>query len=109
MTTAAVYRNGQLAGYLHKTETGLYRFTYTESYCQDPQQAPISLTLPKQKTGFESPTLFAAFANLLAEGVNRQLQCRFLQIDENDDYTLLLATAQTDTVGAITIQAIENE
>jgi HipA-like protein len=109
MMTATVYRNGELAGYLQKTDAGMYQFTYTEAYCLDTKQAPISLTLPKQKAKFESPTLFAAFANLLAEGVNRQLQCRYLQIDENDDFSLLLATAQIDTVGAITIQKLENE
>jgi serine/threonine-protein kinase HipA len=39
--------------------------------------------------------------------VNRQLQSRQLQIDENDDFGLLLATAQTDTIGAVTVQEIE--
>lgn len=104
MKTAHVYHNHQLAGVLSKTETGVYQFEYLEAYWLDANQPAISLTLPKNQRVYRSPHLFAFFANLLAEGVNRQLQCRHLQIDEQDDFSLLLATAQWDTIGAITLQ-----
>ena len=42
--------------------------------------------------------------NMLSEGVNRQLQSRHLQIDENDHFGMLLATGQKDTIGAIEIK-----
>jgi serine/threonine-protein kinase HipA len=32
-----------------------------------------------------------------------------LKIDENDDFGLLLATAQNDTIGAITVKPMEND
>jgi hypothetical protein len=38
---------------------------------------------------------------MLSEGVNRQLQCRLLKIDEQDNFGLLAATAQYDTIGAV--------
>ena len=44
---------------------------------------------------------------MLSEGVNRQLQTRYLKIDEHDYFGLLLATAKTDTIGAITISEIQ--
>jgi len=44
---------------------------------------------------------------MLSEGFNRQLQSRMLRIDENDFFGLLMASAQYDTVGAITIKPVE--
>jgi serine/threonine-protein kinase HipA len=41
---------------------------------------------------------------MLSEGVNRKLQCTQLRIDETDNFGLLLATAQFDTIGAITVK-----
>ena len=41
---------------------------------------------------------------MLSEGVNRKLQCTQLRIDEEDNFGLLLATAQFDTIGAITVK-----
>jgi serine/threonine-protein kinase HipA len=43
---------------------------------------------------------------MLSEGVNRKLQSLYLRIDENDHFGLLAATAQTDTIGAITVKPI---
>jgi serine/threonine-protein kinase HipA len=42
---------------------------------------------------------------MLAEGVNKKLQCRQLQIDENDYFSLLTKTACEDTIGCITVKA----
>ena len=43
---------------------------------------------------------------MLAEGANKAYQCRTLRIDEDDAFGLLLATAHTDTIGAITVKAL---
>jgi serine/threonine-protein kinase HipA len=43
---------------------------------------------------------------MLSEGVNRKLQCTQLRIDENDNFDLLMATAQHDATGAITVNPI---
>ena len=66
----------------------------------------ISLTLPKTEEKFKSNLLFPFFFNMLSEGVNRKLQSLYLRIDENDHFGLLAATAQTDTIGAITVKPI---
>jgi serine/threonine-protein kinase HipA len=41
---------------------------------------------------------------MLAEGSNKELQCKLLQINENDHFSRLLATAEFDTIGAITVK-----
>jgi HipA-like protein len=102
----AVYNNGQLAGYLEKTSNS-YLFTYTDNYYLNKDNPPISLTLPKTQQQYESDTLFAFFQGLLSEGINKDIQCRLLKIDENDDFTRLLQTAGDDTIGAITVKPVD--
>jgi HipA-like protein len=48
------------------------------------------------------------FFGLLAEGANKELQYRHLKIDEENDFTHLLQTAATDTIGAVTIKPRES-
>ena len=43
---------------------------------------------------------------MLSEGANRQVQSTLLHIDENDDFGIMLATAQHDTIGAVTIKPV---
>lgn len=105
--TGAVYNNGILAGYLKKNQDGQFSFSYDLAYYHDDAQPAISLTLPKNQTVYISEHLFAFFQGLLAEGVNKDIQCRTLKIDERDDFTRLLQTAGEDTIGAITIKPID--
>ena len=57
-------------------------------------------------TGYGSPYLFPYFANLLSEGANRELQSSYLHIDKEDDFGILLETAQYDTVVIVTVMPI---
>jgi serine/threonine-protein kinase HipA len=43
---------------------------------------------------------------MLSEGANRKLQSQLLHIDEHDDFGIMLATAQFDTIGAVTIKPL---
>src|SRR5438128_716524 len=106
MAKAEVYNNGILAGYLEKKGPTDYLFTYENSYWANPSLPAISLTLLKTQQTYHSQTLFSFFAGLLAEGINKDIQCRLLKIDEEDDFTRLLKTAGEDTIGAITIKEI---
>lgn len=103
MQNATVYRNGILAGYLTKENQNSYLFKYDDIYLSNTEHPSISLTLPRSKKEYRSKTLFPFFYNMLSEGINKQLQCRQLKIDENDYFGLLIATAQKDTIGAITV------
>jgi len=107
MPQAEVYNNGILAGFLEKRGPADYHFIYDDAYRENPSLPAISLTLPKTQQEYQSPTLFSFFAGLLAEGINKDIQCRLLKIDEQDDFTRLLKTAREDTIGAVTIKEIQ--
>lgn len=106
MRQAEIYSNGILAGVLTETDQGQYRFRYDDAFLSDARQTAISLSFPKSGREFVSDMLFPFFYNMLAEGANKAYQCRTLKIDENDAFGLLLATAHTDTIGAITVKKI---
>ncbi len=106
MRAVEVYRNGILAGILTEENHGQFVFRYDENYFSDAKTPAVSLTLPKKQKEYRSESLFPFFFNLLSEGVNRRLQCTQLRLDEEDSFGLLMATAQTDTVGAITVKPI---
>ena len=99
---AKIFNNGILAGYLSKVD-GEYFFIYDREYFQNTTLPPISLTLPKSKTEYKSKILFPFFFGLLAEGENKKIQCRTLKIDEKDHFNRLMKTANSETIGAITV------
>ncbi len=109
MRRAAVYRNNELAGYLVEESRQRYSFQYDTNWLADAQKPAISLTLPKRQLVYESDGLFPFFANLLSEGANRRLQSTQWHIDESDSFGLLLATAQYETIGAITLRPLPTE
>lgn len=108
MREALVYNNGLLAGRLIFTNEKEYIFRYDDEYFNSAKPG-ISLTLSKRVQEHRSNSLFPFFFNMLAEGANKKLQSRQLQIDENDSFSLLLSTAGTDTIGAITVRPVSNE
>lgn len=104
MRAIEIYRNGILAGILTEENRQHYVFKYDDNYFNDTSKVAISLTLPKSQKEYSSKFLFPFFFNMLSEGVNRRLQSTLLRIDEEDNFGLLAATAQYDTIGAITVK-----
>ncbi|MBO4574741.1 MAG: HipA N-terminal domain-containing protein [Bacteroidales bacterium] len=90
------------AGLLIETDSHSYNFVYCEGYDGE----PVCLAMPVRQEPYSSENLFPFFFNLLSEGANREMQSRLLHVDENDDFGILLATAQTDTIGAVTVKPI---
>lgn len=107
MRKATVFRNGERAGTLLEDDQRRFTFTYDEVYFTNPEKPAICLTLPKIQKEYTSTFLFPFFFNLLSEGANRKLQSRTLRIDEHDHFGLLLATAQDDAIGAVTLKPAE--
>ena len=107
MRKLQVYRNGILAGLLIEEDRQHYIFRYDDKYYLDQLNPAVSLTLPKTQQEYSSKFLFPFFFNMLSEGDNKALQNTQLKIDPDDYFGLLLATAQYDTLGAITIKADE--
>jgi serine/threonine-protein kinase HipA len=106
MRKVEVYHNEILAGTLTEENRKSFLFRYNDSYYNDTSKPAISLTLPKTKQEYRSEYLFPFFFNMLSEGVNKKLQSTQLKIDEEDNFGLLMATAQYDTIGAITVKPI---
>jgi len=109
MQKAKVYRNKELIGVIQKDDEGLYQFSYLEDYLNDTNALSISVHLPLQQNSFYAKRLFPFFFNLLAEGSVKDMQCRALKIDSNDHFTRLIKTTQSNTIGSITLEEIEDE
>lgn len=107
MRKAGVFRNGERVGTLIEHDRKNYSFVYEHTWYSDNTKPAVSLTLPKSQIEYKSEFLFPFFFNMLSEGVNKRLQSTLLRIDEEDTFGLLLATAQSDTIGAITIKPEE--
>ena len=103
MRQCKVFVHGVEAGVLQETDERRYIYTYNTAYAG----APVCLAMPVREAPYYSDFLFPYFFNMLSEGANRQTQSMVLHIDENDDFGILLATAQEDTVGAVTVKPIE--
>lgn len=109
MRSIEIYYNGTPAGTLIEVNRHQFVFRYNESYFNDPGKPAISLTLPKTNKEYQSEYLFPCFFNMLSEGANRKLQSKQLHIDEEDSFGLLMATAQTDTIGALTVKPTQEK
>ena len=109
MRAMEIYRNETLAGMLKEESRQHFVFSYDDNYFNDSNKPSISSTLSKTQKEYSSEFLFPFFFNMLSEGVNRKLQCTQLRIDEEDDFGLLMATAQQDTIGAVTVRPIMGE
>jgi len=106
MRKAEVFNNGILAGLLIEEDSNHYLFRYDDASLADPGKPSISLTLSKSRQEYHSRFMFPFFSNMLAEGANLAIQCRYLKMEERDILSLLGATAGTDTIGAVTIKLI---
>lgn len=104
-----VLYNEILAGYIEKLPDKSFRFSYNDEYFLDKTLPSISVTFPKTKQVFASATMFSFFDGLLSEGINKMIQCRLYKIDEDDDFSRLLLTANHDSIGAVTVKPDENE
>jgi HipA-like protein len=107
MRKAKVLYKNEWAGTLVQNNKGDFEFYYKDSWLNNASKPPVSLTLPKQKEPHFSEHLFSFFYNMLPEGTNKQMVCYNLRIDEYDYFGILMATAKTDTIGAVRIEKIE--
>lgn len=106
MRQCEVFVHDRKAGVLTENARNSYEFDYDKEYLKSKDAVPVSLTLPLSDKPYHSEVLFPFFFNMLSEGDNRKLQSRMLHIDEDDDFGILLATAQYDTIGAVTVKPV---
>ncbi len=103
MRQCKVYVNDLEAGLLTEEDSGRYNFSYSVGYTGK----AVCLSMPVRNEAYTSDHLFPFFFNMLSEGANRKIQSQLLHIDEYDDFGILLATAQTDTIGTVTIKPVQ--
>ena len=109
MRQCKVFINNKYAGLLTETDSPReYVFKYEMNYLNK-ETEPICLSMPLRQEEYRSPYLLPYFSNLLSEGANRSLQSSYLHIDKDDDFGILLETAQYDTVGLVTVLPVAND
>jgi serine/threonine-protein kinase HipA len=109
MQEAKVYRNNVEIGLLQKDDAGVYHFIYSANYVKSEEALSISVHFPLQGEAFSSDILFPFFFNLLAEGSIKEMQCRELKIDPDDNFTRLIKTTEFNTIGSITLKEAQHE
>ena len=100
--TAYVYVRESYAGVLEDTDEG-FVFRYDEEYLEYLESPPISLTMPKRKEPYESPTLFPFFDGLIPEGWLLNIVIDSWKVDPRDRFGLLLYACR-DCIGAVNIR-----
>ena len=103
-----LYKNAE-AAILQQLDDGSFEFQYIEKWLEDTSKPSISLTFPKTNEKYLSKFLFPFFYNMLPEGTNKQTVCFNLRIDENDHFGILMATAKSDSIGAVRVVKFEEE
>ncbi len=101
---AQVYYKEKLAGFLTETEDG-YVFQYDKNFLKE--NTPISMTLPLREEPYHSKALFSFFKGLLPEGWYLDIVSMTQKVDTKDFFGVLLSTAGTDTIGAVTVMKAE--
>ena len=108
MRSVVVYVKGCEAGLLARFKDGSYEFRYTGSYRRKPDAEAVSFRLPLSQAVHRSKVLFPYFYGLLAEGVQKRLQCRYMHIDERDHFTRLAETCRQGVIGAVYVLPMED-
>lgn len=103
MRKAKILFKDEEAGSLIQHDNGSFTFRYHDSWIADSNKQGISLTLPKKEQEFHSEFLFPFFYNMLPEGSNKQVVCKYNRIDRDDYFGLLMITAKNDSIGAVRV------
>ncbi len=108
MRKAGVYFKEEEVGNLIQHDEGSFTFRYNDDWMMNNDKPSISLTFPKNQQEYNSNFLFPFFYNMLPEGTNKQVVCKYNKIDSDDYFGLLMITAKNDSIGAVRIVKIES-
>ena len=106
MRQAIILYKEEEAGILTQHDDGSFSFHYNDTWLSDNKNPGISLTLPKTKQEYHSKHIFPFFYNMLPEGSNKQVICKYNRIDKSDYFGLLMTAAKNDSIGAVRVHRI---
>lgn len=89
------------AGTVEQVE-GEYRFQYDSAYLRDPQNKPISVTLPLRSEPYIEKTMIPFFDGLIPEGWLLSIAEANWKLNNKDRMSLLLTLCK-DTIGAVKV------
>ena len=101
--SATVYYQNTPVGILARGRSG-YFFRYTRAYLRQSKLPAIAITLPKQSKTFYSKAFFPFFFGLLSEGVQKEIQCHLMRLDERDYLTRLARNSKYGVIGAVRVE-----
>ncbi len=107
MRQAKILFKDEEAGILTQHDDGSFTFCYHDAWFSDSSKPDLCLTLPKNRREYHSKYLFSFFYNMLPEGSNKQIICKYNRIDLDDYFGLLMLTAKNDSIGAVRVIKIE--
>ena len=106
MRKATILYKDEPAGLLEQHDDGSFIFRYNDDWFSNTEKPAISLTLPKSKQEYASQYLFPFFFNLLPEGTNKSVVCKYMRVDPDDHFGLLMVIGETETIGAISVKQL---
>jgi len=109
MRQAKIFFKEEEAGLLAQHDDGSFTFRYHDAWMVNSDKQCISLTLPKNQQEFHSKYLFPFFFHMLPEGSNKQVICKYMRIDPDDYFGLLMTTAKNDSIGAVRVVKIDHK
>ncbi len=107
MRTAEIKMHDLTAGWLTQDENG-YHFVYVQAYLQSVSPQAVSVTLPLQKSAFDSKVLFPFFDGLIPEGWLLDIAEKNWKINPRDRMGLLMACCK-DCIGAVSVNPVNEE
>ena len=100
--TGYVYIRNHFAGELSETDEG-YLFCYDDTYLQEKDASPVSLTMPLSGESYASRTLFPFFDGLIPEGWLLGVVSRNWKLETSDRFGVLLVACR-DGIGNVSIR-----
>lgn len=107
MKKGYVFYDNLLCGSIMQTDDNLFVFEYTDSWFNDKNTKPVSLTLTKRQKRYESNILFPFFDGLIPEGYLLEVALKIYNISLNDRMSLLLKTCH-NPIGIISVREEPN-
>ena len=108
MRQAKIFFKDMEAGIIIQHDNGSFVFRYNDAWMADSSKPGISLTLPKNKQEYSSKHLFSFFYNMLPEGSNKEVVCKYNRIDHDDHFGILITVANNDNIGAVSVEKIDS-